>query len=142
MGISNQLSHQLEGIFNQWANVRITDVEVRKLIQLALTPNKEVLRNLQTGKGHELSSRFSNLCDAVYEYGMTSPSQQTETTKGTVFGAYNAVTGYFQNVKSYKDDETKLKSVLYGGTAQIKMQRTFSLCADFAAKGSDALFLN
>ncbi|WP_239509368.1 DUF932 domain-containing protein, partial [Stenotrophomonas maltophilia] len=27
MGISNQLSIQLEGIFNQWAKVRITDKE-------------------------------------------------------------------------------------------------------------------
>lgn len=141
-GISNQLSHQLEGIFNQWAKVRITDAEVRKLIQLALTPNKEVLQNLKTGKEDEISARFSNLCDAVYEYNFTSPTQQTETTKGTVFGAYNAVTGYFQNIKNYKDDEAKLKSLLYGGTAQAKTQRAFTLCSDFAAKGADSLFLN
>src|SRR5690606_37548299 len=36
MGITNQLSNELEGIFNQWAKVRITDPEVRKLIQMAL----------------------------------------------------------------------------------------------------------
>ncbi|MFX8879578.1 DUF932 domain-containing protein, partial [Acinetobacter baumannii] len=35
MGISNKLSIELEGIFNQWAKVRITDIEVRKLIQMA-----------------------------------------------------------------------------------------------------------
>ena len=45
---------------------------------------------------------FKNMCDSVYEYSMTSPIQQTETTKGTVFGAYNAITGYFQNVRNYK----------------------------------------
>ncbi len=142
MGISNGLSLQMEAIFNHWAKVRITDKEVRKLISLALTPNKEVLQNLQAGKEDEVSSRFSNLCDAVYEYNLTSPTQQTETTKGTVFGAYNAVTGYFQNIKSYKDDEAKIKALLYGGTAQMKTQRAFGLCADFAAKGGDALFLN
>jgi phage/plasmid-like protein (TIGR03299 family) len=142
MGISNGLSQQMEAIFNHWAKVRITDKEVRKLISLALTPNKEVLQNLRAGKEDEVSSRFSNLCDAVYEYNMTSPTQQTETTKGTVFGAYNALTGYFQNVKGYKDDEAKLKSLLYGGTAQTKTQKAFALCADFAAKGGDVLFLN
>ncbi len=142
IGISNSLSLQLESIFNQWAKVRITDKEVRKLIQLALTPNKEVLQNLWAGKVDEISSRLSNLCDAVYEYNQTSPTQQTETTKGTVFGTYNALTGYFQNVKSYKDDEAKIKSLLYGGTAQTKTQKAFALCADFAAKGADALFLN
>ena len=33
---------------------------------------------------------------------LTSPSQQQATTRGTLFGAYNAVTGYFQNVRNYK----------------------------------------
>lgn len=142
LGISNELSQQLEGIFNQWAKVRITDTEVHILIQSALTPNKDVLRHLQEGRNEELSARFSNLCDAVCEYNQTSHTQQTDTTKGTVFGAYNAITGYFQNVKNYKDDEAKLRSVLYGGTAQTKTQKAFGLCADFAAKGASAIFLN
>lgn len=142
MGISNQLSKQLEGIFNQWAKVRITDTEVRKLIQLALTPNKEVLRVGSADENAAISARFSNQFEAVLEYNYASPTQQTETAKGTVFGAYNAITGYFQNVKSYKSEEAKLKSLMFGGTAQEKTQRAFALCADFAAKGSDALGFN
>jgi 16S rRNA C1402 N4-methylase RsmH len=43
---------------------------------------------------------------------MSNPTQQQETTRGTLFGAYNAVTGYFQNVRIYKNNEAKLKSVL------------------------------
>jgi hypothetical protein len=30
-----------------------------------------------------------------------------QTTAGIVFGAYNAVTGYFQNVRSYKMERPK-----------------------------------
>lgn len=131
MGISNQLSIQLEGVFNRWAKVRITDKEVQKLIQLAMVPNKEVLQNIQNGEQDELSTCFKNMCDDVYEYNMTSPSQQYGTTKGTVFGAYNAITGYFQNVRNYKDDEAKMKSLLYGGTAQLRTQKAFQLCEDF-----------
>jgi phage/plasmid-like protein (TIGR03299 family) len=131
MGISNQLSIQLEGIFNQWAKVRIIDKEVLKLIQLAMVPNKEVLQNIQKGDLDELSACFKNMCDDVYEYQMSSPSQFLETTKGTVFGAYNAITGYFQNVRNYKDDEAKMKSLLYGGTAQLRTQKAFQLCEDF-----------
>ena len=100
MGISNKLSEELDGIFNQWARVTITDAEVKKLIQQAMVPSKEVLRNLQTGQLDDLSTCFKNICDNVYEYGMRSPSQLTATTKGTVFGAYNSITGYFQNVRS------------------------------------------
>jgi phage/plasmid-like protein (TIGR03299 family) len=131
MGISNQLSQQLDGIFNQWAKVRITDKEVQKLIQLAMVPNKEVLQNIEKGEMDELSTCFKNMCDDVYEYNMTSASQQYETTKGTVFGTYNAITGYFQNVRNYKDEEAKMKSLLYGGTAQLRTQKAFQLCESF-----------
>ncbi len=132
MGIANQLSEQLDGIFNQWAKVRITDKEVRRLIQMAMVPNKEVLQNIENGELDELSTCFKNMCDAVCEYNFTSLTQQTAATKGTVFGAYNAVTGYFQNVRNYKDDEAKMKSLLYGGTAQLRTQKAFQLCESFA----------
>ncbi len=131
MGISNNLSSELETIFNNWTKVRITDREVKKLIQLALVPNKEVHKNIQAGKDDELSTCFKNMCDTAYEYAMSNPTQQVETTKGTLFGAYNAVTGYFQNVRTYKNEEAKLKSVLFGGTAQTKCQNAFNLCEDF-----------
>ena len=62
---------------------------------------------------------------------MSNPSQQQETTKGTLPGAYNAVTGYCQNVRTYKDDEAKLKSLFYGGTAQQRSQKAFNLCSNF-----------
>jgi phage/plasmid-like protein (TIGR03299 family) len=136
MGISNQLFTQLEQVFNSWTKVRISDNEVRKLIQLAMVPNKEVLNNLQAGKQDDLSTCFKNICDNAFEYAMSNPSQQQETTKGTLFGAYNAVTGYFQNVRHYKNDEAKLKSILFGGTAQIRTQTAFNLCSSFAKDGS------
>lgn len=142
MGISNKLSDELEGMFNQWARVRITDQQVQRLIQLAMVPNKEVLQNIQAGNLDELSTAFTNVCNSVYEYAMTSPSQQQDTTKGTVFGAYNAVTGYFQNVRNYKDDEAKVKSLLFGGTGQLRAQKAFSLCEDFSNRGENALILN
>jgi phage/plasmid-like protein (TIGR03299 family) len=142
MGISNKLSAYLETAFNHWAKVRISDNEVKKLIQLAMVPNKEVLDNIQAGKDDELSTIFKNTCDNVFVYAMESPTQQTETTKGNLFGAYNAVTGYFQNERNYKDGEAKLKSLLFGGTAQLRMQKAFNLCEDFASKGKQAFILN
>ncbi len=142
MGISYKLSEYLESAFNQWSKVQITDKQVRKLIQLAMAPNKEVLQNITSEKQDELSTAYKNRCDAVYEYGLSSPTQQTETTKGTVFGAYNSITGYFQNVRTYKDSEAKLKSLLYGGTAQLRTVRAFHLCESFATKGETALGLN
>jgi phage/plasmid-like protein (TIGR03299 family) len=141
MGISNKLSQQLDGIFNQWAKVRITDKQVLQLMQQAMSPSKEVLDNIRKGATDSLSTVFKNICDNAFMYAMTSPTQQTETTKGTLFGAYNAVTGYFQNVKEYREPEDKLNSVLFG-TALQRSQTAFRLCDTFRKHGDDAFFMN
>jgi hypothetical protein len=138
LGITNQLSGEMEQIFNQWARVKITDKQVKKLVQMAMAPNKETLENLQKGKHDEFLSVFTNMVDKVLEYSANSPTQQMETTKGTLFGTYNSVTGYFQNVKNYKTDEAKFNSIM-SGRALGKAQATFDLCADFAKIGVNAL---
>jgi hypothetical protein len=51
------------------------------------------------------------MVSSIFDYAMTNPTQQEETTKGTVFGAYNAATGYFQNVHNFRDDKAKFKSI-------------------------------
>lgn len=142
MGLANTLSNQLEDIFNHWTTIKVTDPEVRKLIQLALCPNKETLSHLEKGNYDEISSVFKNTVEDAFAYGMISDSQQMETTKGTLFGAYNAVTGYYQNVRSYKDDEAKLQSIVMGGTAQLKTQKAFELCGAFAQDGAEIFRFN
>lgn len=134
MGITNQLAQEMEEIFNHWSRVKISDRHVRRLIQIAMAPNKEVLQNLAQGKPDELSATFNNMVSSVMEYALSSPSQQEETTKGTVFGAYNAITGYFQNVRNYKDEEAKFKSIMYG-TGLQRSQKAFELCSEFAKRG-------
>ncbi|MEZ2336846.1 DUF932 domain-containing protein [Mucilaginibacter sp. RCC_168] len=135
LGLTNQLSTEMEAIFNRWSRVRISDPELKRLIQLAMVPNKETYELLKTGKESELSSQFNNTVSAVLDYSLTSPSQQEATTKGTLFGFYNSVTGYYQNVKGYRDNEAKFKSIM-GGTGLQRNQTAFELCNDFAKQGS------
>ncbi|WP_099372362.1 DUF932 domain-containing protein [Sphingobacterium sp. 1.A.5] len=142
MGLANTLSDQLQGIFNDWTTIRATDQEVRKLIRLALCPNKETLELIKKGAEDEISTMFKNAVNDAFAYAMTSDTQQMDTTKGTLFGAYNAVTGYFQNVRNYRDDEAKLQSIVLGGTAQMKGQKAFDLCTAFATDGAEILNLN
>ncbi len=130
MGITNKLAIELSEIFNQWSRIRITDKQVLKLIQQAMAPSKEMLENVLSGKEDEYSSYFKNVCNSVCEFAFSSDTQQTRTTKGTLFGAYNAITGYYQNVKTYKDDESKLKSIQFGSGLH-KAQAAFTLCRQF-----------
>ncbi len=141
MGITNSLGAELEEVFIRWANVRITDKEIKQLVQFAMCPNKEVLKNLKEGATDNLSTTYKNIVDSVYEYSLSSPTQQMRTTAGTVFGAYNAITGYFQNVRKYKDDQAKFKSIM-DGTGKQRGQAAFDLCQSFARHGADALRLN
>jgi phage/plasmid-like protein (TIGR03299 family) len=139
MGISNKLSVEMESIFNRWTKIKITDKQVRKLIQSALVPNKELLAKIQQGNEDECSTYYKNMCESAYEYAMSDQTQQLATTNGTVFGAYNGITGYFQNVRKYKDDTAKLKSLMYSGLAQQRGQVAFDLCNAFE---NDASFLS
>jgi phage/plasmid-like protein (TIGR03299 family) len=141
MGISNVMTQQLNEVFNRWAQVRITDKEVLKLVQHAMAPSKEVLKNVIDENIDEYSSYFLNVVDKVCNYAFTNDTQQMETTKGTLFGAYNAITGYFQNVKSYKNEEMKLKSILFGSGFN-RTQTAFNLCRGFEKNGSEIFSMN
>lgn len=138
LGITNQLANKLEEVFNHWSRIRITDSSVKRLIQVAMAPNKETLQSLQNGKQDELSTTYNNMVSSVMEFALTHPTQQEVTTKGTLYGAYNAVSGYFQNVRNYRDDEAKLKSIMYG-TGLQRSQVAFDLCKEFAKHGKNAL---
>ncbi len=142
MGIANTQSISLEQTFNRWAKITVTDKDVKKLIEMAMAPNKETLHHLEKGNRDDLSTVFKNTCENVFAYAMMSDTQKMETTKGTLFGCYNAVTGYFQNVRKYNDREAKLKSILLGGTAQLRGQKTFNLCIDYEKDGVDSLQMN
>lgn len=142
MGIADRMASQLEDIFNQWAATPVTDAQVKKLVQLALCPNRETLEALRKGADDELSTVFKNTCEDAFAYAMTSETQQMATTKGTLFGAYNCITGYFQNVRTYKSNEDKLKSIFLGGTAQQRGQKAFELCAGFVKDGNAVFALN
>lgn len=142
MGIVSRSTEIAETTFNRWSKIRISDKEVKKLIELALAPNTETVQKVKLGAYDGLSANFKNQTEQAFAYAMMSDTQLLPTTEGTLYGAYNAVTGYFQNVRNYKTEEGKLKSILFGGTAQTKGQKAFDLCQAFSADGAEILGYN
>ncbi|NLU94891.1 DUF945 domain-containing protein [Chitinophaga sp. Ak27] len=139
LGFSRKSASSKQELFTHWSKTRIRDHEVKKLIRLAMTSNKETIDKIRLEQEFIQSTYMNNIVDTVFSYAMGTESQLLDTTKGTVFGAYNAVTGYFQNVKAYKSSEEKAKSILFGGDAYTKSLDCFKLCNDFARYGADAL---
>lgn len=129
ISISETHGEMLERTFNQWAKVRVTDNEVKKLIRLAMSPNKEVFKAItEKNAAFEFSQQFENICEKVNEYAFAAETQQMPTTAGTLFGAYNAITGFYQNVNEYKSDSAKVNSIMFG-TAFERTKSAFDICS-------------
>lgn len=123
MAITARNAQIMEKSLNEMSKVRITDAELRRFIEIAMMPPKEEITK------EDFSTRFTNIVDEVLQYAASHPSQLTRETKGTLYGALNAVTGYFQNVKDYKSDEKKLSSIIYG-TARRKSALAMNYALD------------
>lgn len=137
MGVANTLSGQMEDVFNQWAKIKVPDHDLQMLIRMTFSSHDDVLASIQEGRYEELSAVYRNQCEDTFAYALMSDTQQAETTAGTLFGVFNAVTGYFQNVRTYKDDEKKVRSIMLGGTAAKRAQKAFDLCTGYARYGAD-----
>jgi phage/plasmid-like protein (TIGR03299 family) len=123
MGITNQLAGELGHIFNDMASHKLNDKEVARYIDNLFLTREEMAR-LAKGdfRTDVISSRKANEINAIQKYYFTGVGQDMETCKGTLFGAYNAVTGYFQNTKSYKDKEHKMKSLVLGTDSEMSVK--------------------
>lgn len=129
ISISETFGELLEDTFRNWTKLRITDREVKKLIRLAMAPNKEVFKAVATNNSaFEFSQQFENICEKVNEYAFGADTQNMETTAGTVFGAYNAITGFYQNVQDYKNPTHKVNSIMFG-TAFERTKSAFDICS-------------
>jgi len=129
LGITNRLSEELTAIYNNMAKVRITDKQLMDYIETVVLGDT-LERMVKKDEKFELSTRSSNIMGNITKYAYEHPTQQLETTKGTAWGAYQAITGYYSNVKDYKNDEAKMSSLLMGSTYDI-MQKSLVLATQF-----------
>lgn len=118
MGIVNNLSTQMEEVFNDMRSYYVSDELVKDLIERALAPTDVYLDK------EEYSTRFENLVDSVYTYAMEDSTQLD--IRNSLWGVYNGVTGYYSNVKTYKTEDDRLSSLFFGDYNR-KAQKTLSL---------------
>lgn len=112
MGITARNTKTMAEALNGAAKVKITDKELRRFITMAMHPEREQM--IMPDHEAKVTPRFEGIVDDVIRYYQSHPSQQTAETKGTLYGALNAVTGYYQNVKDYRTDEKRMRSIIYG----------------------------
>jgi len=110
LGIVDIQSGQLQDAFTSMSKLRLHDDEIESLILKAFNFTKD-----EKGK---ISTRAVNIVESVLEYHEVGVGQ--ENIKGTAWGAYNAITGYQQNVQSYRSLESQFESINDKTAAKIR----------------------
>lgn len=130
LGISDVRAKNCEQLFNQLAKITVTDEEVEAYIassilspvekrNVQLLDLKDPAGNLsigyfQTINDANISTRKANTIVALNEYYHSGIGQQG--IKGTMWGLYNAFTGYASNVKN-SEGEKRCHDLIYGSSA-------------------------
>jgi phage/plasmid-like protein (TIGR03299 family) len=124
MNISSKYSSQVQEMFNRMTDVKLGEGEYRAYFESVLKPEYKN-QDIPNNKQNEMSTRFKNMVDATTEFAMTHPTQTINAANGTLWGAYNAVSGYYNYIKDYKSAEDKFNSQFFG-TANVKMIKSFN----------------
>jgi len=122
MNIASSYMTEVEQIFNQMTEVKVDDGQLRKYIMEVMKPTKAVA---QTQSEQEaISARFKNQVDSIYEFALTHPTQLTDAAKGTLWGAYNSISGYYNYIAKFRTDEDKFKSQMFGN-GNVRINKGF-----------------
>ena len=114
MNIASKYMSEVDMVFNKMADTSIQDAELRKYIEDVMRADYKKDLIIEAGKEEEISTRFKNQVDSIYEFALSHPTQVTNAARGTVWGAYNAISGYFNYVQKYKTHEQKFTSQMFG----------------------------
>lgn len=114
MGITSKYMLEVQDIFNQMAKTAISDIKLKEYITDVMKPTY-----VGFDADKKDSSRFKNQVNDIYEFALGHPTQTTDAARGTVWGAYNSISGYYNYLKPYKTQEDKFKTQLYGTGSTI-----------------------
>jgi len=122
MGIHSEYLDRLEAAFRLLYDQRVSDSDMKAIVTRAFL-SKDELKTLAVTGDVELSTRKSNIIDGVIQY--YHQASEIDSIRGTGYGVYNAVAGYFQNVKEFRSNDAKMKSIILGGLSAQYSQRVF-----------------
>lgn len=125
MGIASKYSQQVQEMFNRMADTKMTEGEYRDYFRDVFKTEYKI-KSLEE---EELNStRLKNMVDGATQFALTHPTQTTPETSGTLWGAYNAVSGFYSYVRNFPNDEARFSSQFFGA-ANTKMLKSFSKAA-------------
>lgn len=124
LGITDRYKEQMETILPKLAQREVTETEWLSIVGSAFFGKQAQLEAYLQGErdAKKVPIQLVNTMDAVKYYDNVNPTQANLGL--TAWGAYNAVTGYFQNVETKDDVKSgaKFASVLDGRIAEASQK--------------------
>ena len=117
LGITERQSTSLEEVFTAFAKYQMNDEDLKALFMKSF--------NMKEGEDGKLSTKANNTLDDILKYHEIGVGQ--EGIRGTAWGAYNAITGYQQNVQKYRDASVAFESISNKTAATIRQSAFNSL---------------
>jgi phage/plasmid-like protein (TIGR03299 family) len=114
LGLTNQLYEQLDFIFNRMALRKLTDKQLLQYVKTLIPENEEA----------EFKTRTDNIRSKILE--LHEVGAGAHMSRGSLWGAFNAVSEYTDHVQHSASPEKRLKSVWYGSGERLK-QKAFAL---------------
>ena len=121
MGIASKYNLEIEQMFNQMLDVKMSEGDLATYFTKVLKPDYISIDGLTQ---NEMSMRLQNAVDMTLDFAYNHPTQKTVETTGTLWGAYNAISGVYNYGKNYKSSEDKFNQQFFG-TANKKMLKSF-----------------
>ena len=131
LGMANRLSNDVAEIFNHWVRTPIKDTDVQiYLAKTLLNIDDYIINEQKLMLSNTISKRSKNILSSAYQYYHSGLGQ--DNIVGTLYGAYNAVTGIIANTKTVSDElkataySKRADSILFGNGYK-KSQYAFDL---------------
>lgn len=125
MGIASKYTESVKEVFERMIDVKMSEGQYIDYFMKVYKPEIVTPDNVTK----EASTRLQNIVFSTADFALSHPTQTTPEANGTLWGAYNAVSGYYNYVKTFKSREDKFKSQ-YFGDAEKKMLKSFKLAND------------
>lgn len=120
MNIASSYMNEVESIFNQMSDTKLNPDELKSYIMDVMKPE---YKNANESE-EVVSTRLKNQVEAIFDFANTHPTQTTEAAQGTLWGAYNSISGYYNYIAPFRTQEDKFNSQMFGN-ANNKINKAF-----------------
>ena len=125
--IQNAYKIELEDCFNAMQQKTMSEQEFDLFLVNLLGDESQRAKYNDGFSHHEALSKSKNkVIEEIKDYYHNGIGQNTPDALNSNYGAFNAITGYLQNVKEYKSPEKKFKNIMKGTGSRL-VQNAFNL---------------